>query len=169
MSNNTEHSPADAPIISPKVIRSLHIGYEDLMLFYTDGSSEVIRMSEKCQKERREQTDAFAEAIKSSARPTTGSERQLIEQVFGIAGGNHMHLAGEPRFIPERCSYCNQAKQFLALLHQQRLQVLHEVGARVIGVDEHQPEPGNIVASIHRNEHRAKQRTILQQMREEKP
>lgn len=41
----------------------------------------------------------------TNPQPPTPEEEVLREAIFGIIGGNHMHLAAEPRFIPERCTH----------------------------------------------------------------
>lgn len=76
-------SQSDEPMRSSKTILSLHIGYEDLMLFYTDGSSESIALSERCQKERQEQTDAFAEAIRDNSKPPATEATEAYTPVQG--------------------------------------------------------------------------------------
>jgi hypothetical protein len=65
------------PTRSLKTVLSMHVGAEDLMLFYTDGASESIALSKKCQRERQEQTDSFVDAIRSTAIPKEEVERAI--------------------------------------------------------------------------------------------
>jgi hypothetical protein len=68
------------PTRSLKTVLSMHVGAEDLMLFYTDGASEPIALSKKCQRERQEQTDSFVDAIRSTAIPKEEVERAIGEE-----------------------------------------------------------------------------------------
>lgn len=92
----TTPSQGDDPIRSPKTILSLHIGYEDLMLFYTDGTSESIALSEKCQKERQEQTDAFADAMRDAAEPAIQGD-DWIDKVIGNLLEDHIDMYNQDR------------------------------------------------------------------------
>lgn len=112
--------------------------------------------------------EAFAAVAWINTQPTTGGEGKR-EAIRNILAGMHVSVDGKMSDSTRRW-YEHYEVRFMALLHQYRLQVLDEVGAR--GPKDRPLEPEISGESSHHtrtgyNSANNAWRTILQQMREE--